>query len=118
MHMSITLYLAFPEALSLLRRELAREGLETAAEWDSTLDLRDSVGPQLADSRCVFAFDPLALLHQSQALRPAAALATITLRASNRQTEITVEGSGVSYRKACRALARCRRQLPDLRHAA
>ena len=116
--MSITLALPFPKTLSMLRRELTREGMETAAEWDSALDLRDFVGPQLADSRCVFVFDPIALLHHSEARQPAAALATITLRACDLHTEITVEGSGVSYRKACRALARCRRQLPQLRHAA
>ncbi len=116
--MSITLFLSFRESLTLLRRELAREGMETAAEWDSALDLRDSVGPQLTDSRCIFAFDPIALLHHSQALQPAAALATITLRASGETVQITVEGRGTSYRKACRALAHCRRQLPHLRHAA
>lgn len=118
MHMSITLFLSFRECLTLLRHELAREGMETAAEWDSALDLRDSLGPQLADSRCIFAFDPIALLHHSQAFEPAAALATITLRARGEAAEISVEGRGASYRKACRALAHCRRQLPHLRHAA
>lgn len=118
MHMSITLFLPFRDCLLLLRREITREGLETAAEWDSALDLRDSLGPQLADSRCIFVFDPLSLLHHSQGLTPAAALATITVRARGDAAEVTVEGRGVSYRKACRALAHCRRQLPHLRHAA
>ena len=116
--MSITLFMSFRECLPLLRRELAREGMETAAEWDSALDLRDSVGPQLTDSRCIFAFDPLSLLHHSQAFQPAAALATITVRATGEAVSIGVEGRGPSYRKACRAVARCRRQLPHLRHAA
>lgn len=116
--MSVTLYMQFHSCLPLLRAALVREGLETAAEWDTALDVRDSVGPQLTDSRCIFAFDPLALLHHSQQAQPAAALATITVRACGETVGVTVEGRGVSYRKACRALAQCRRQLPHLRHAA
>lgn len=116
--MSITLPLPFSECLAPLRRELTRQGLETAVEWNSALDVRDSMGTQLTDLRCFFVFDPLSLLHHSYASHPAAALATLTLRADDSTTTVTVHGSGISYRKARRAVARCLQTMAHLRHAA
>ncbi len=116
--MSITLQQAFSETVTQLRRELVREGLETAMEWNSALDLRDTTGAQVPDTRCFFVFDPISLLHHAQHSLPAAALATVTLRESGTNTIVLIEGRGLSYRRACRALARLRRQLPEIRHAA
>lgn len=116
--MSKTLFLPFPECLSLIRRELGAEGLETASEWDAALDLRDTMGPQVAEKRCLFVFDPVALLHGCQAEKPASALATVTLQSHGLCTSVAVSGHGPSYQKACRAIARCTQQLPPLRHAA
>lgn len=116
--MSITLQQTFPETAAQLRRELVREGLETAMEWNSALDLRDSTGAQVAETRCFFVFDPISLLHHAQHASPTAALATITLCEAGIHTIVRIEGGGLSYRRACRALARLRRQLPEIRHAA
>ncbi len=112
------LLLPFRDSLSLLRRELAAEGLETAAEWDSALDLRDTMGPQMSENRSIFVFDPVSLLHFSQAGEPASALATVTLQSVGGDTRVSLTGNGVSYRNAATAIARCPCQLPPLRHAA
>jgi len=109
--MSFTLLLSFQDALSHLRHNLRRLGLETAVEWDATLDVRDSTGAQLTDIRCIYVFDPLELLHASQNAGPASALTTLTLRARGNRTEVTISGRGLAYRKACGALS-------PLRHAA
>jgi hypothetical protein len=116
--MSIPVALPFPQALQALRLALAAEGLETASEWDAAFDLRTSMGPQLPDLRCISVFDPVALHYWANAANPTAALAILTLCDCGRFTQISISGHGTSYRKACRALARCRRGLPPLRHAA
>ena len=116
--MATMLPLTFSESVALLRRELALEGLETASEWDSALDLRDTMGPKIPDLRCIFVFDPVSLLLHAETGRPASALASVTLQSLGNHTAVSVSGRGPSYRKACDALLRCTRQLPPLRHAA
>ena len=116
--MSITLPLPFSECLAPLRRELTPQGLEIESDGNDKQCDADCMGTQLTDLRCLFVFDPLSLLHHSYASHPAAALATLTLRADDSTTTVTVHGSGISYRKARRALARCLQSMAHLRHAA
>ncbi|MBL8238998.1 MAG: hypothetical protein JNM66_16365 [Bryobacterales bacterium] len=116
--MTTTFLRPFRESLLSLRRELAADGLETAAEWDSALDLRDTMGPQMPENRSIFVFCPVALLHATQAGKPAAALAIVTLQSLGKHTLVSLLGQGPSAERASAAILRCARQLPPLRHAA
>lgn len=117
--MPISIGLPFQQCVLLLRQALQRTGLETSYEWNAAQDLRDSMGPQVADLRCIYVFEGGALLHHCQAAQPARALATVTVASvAAGLTEITVEGQGRSFKMACHALASLRQQLSHLRHAA